>query len=114
MSFLVRLPREPLCQFFLIGGATFSVYAAGAPPRHSPAEIVDVETERLQPFLSFTTGSATTCDVSAEPTYDWNSRHRAVPIVAAVAQLMRCGDQPVQLGATARYRADSPASGPQG
>jgi len=52
MSFLVRLLREPLCQFFLIGGAIFSVYAAVAPPRQSPAEIINIEPERLQQLRS--------------------------------------------------------------
>jgi len=37
-----------------------------------------------------------------------------VPINATVAQLMRIGEQPVQIGAGMRYWAESPDTGPKG
>jgi hypothetical protein len=48
MTSLSRLLREPLLQFFLLGGAIFGVYAAIAPPRQPPAEIIAIGPDRLQ------------------------------------------------------------------
>ena len=48
MSGLIRLFREPLIQFFLIGGLLFGVYATVAPASPPPAQIIDIGSERLQ------------------------------------------------------------------
>jgi hypothetical protein len=48
MSGLIRLFREPLIQFFLIGGLLFGVYATVAPASPPPAQIIDIGPERLQ------------------------------------------------------------------
>jgi hypothetical protein len=68
----------------------------------------------LQPFLSYTTPTATTFSLNAESTYDWNSQEWRVPINAGVAQILRVGTQLVQVGAVARYWADVPDGGPHG
>ena len=68
----------------------------------------------LQPFLTYTTPSATTFSLNTESTYDWNSRQWRVPINSGVAQILRIGDQLVQVGAVARYWADVPDGGPHG
>jgi len=68
----------------------------------------------LQPFLTYTTPSATTFSLNTESTYDWNSRQWRVPINSGVAQILRIGDQLVQVGAVARYWAAAPDQGPHG
>jgi hypothetical protein len=74
----------------------------------------DVNATFLQPFMSYTTPTATTFSLTSESTYDWNSHEWRVPINAGVAQILRFGGQLVQVGATARYWADVPDSGPHG
>ncbi len=68
----------------------------------------------LQPFLTYTTPTATTFSLNVESTYDWNSQQWRVPINSGVAQILRVGNQLVQVGAVARYWADSPDNGPHG
>jgi hypothetical protein len=74
----------------------------------------DVNATFLQPFLTYTTPTATTFSLNTESTYDWNSRQWSVPINTGVSQILRLGDQLVQVGAVARYWAATPESGPQG
>ena len=68
----------------------------------------------VQPFLSYTTKTATTYGLNTESTYNWKTEDWSVPINVTVSQLMKWGNQPVQLGAGVRYWASSPASGPDG
>jgi hypothetical protein len=68
----------------------------------------------LQPFISYTTKDAWTYGLNTESTYDWNAKEWSVPINAYVTKLVRFGEQPVSLGVTARYWADSPTNGPHG
>jgi len=81
---------------------------AGNSSRHN------VNATFLQPFLTYTTPTATTFSLNSESTYDWNSQEWRVPINAGVAQILRVGGQLVQVGAVARYWADVPDSGPHG
>lgn len=74
----------------------------------------DVNATFLQPFISFTTESATSFFVNTETTYDWNADSFSVPINAGVNQLLKIGNQPVQIGGGVRYWAESPTSGPEG
>ena len=55
-----------------------------------------------------------TFGLNTESTYNWKGENWSVPINLTVAQLMKFGKQPVQLGAGVRYWADSPAGGPEG
>jgi len=68
----------------------------------------------LQPFLTYTTPTATTFSLNTESTYDWDSHEWRVPINGGVAQILRVGGQLVQVGAVARYWADVPDGGPHG
>lgn len=68
----------------------------------------------LQPFISYTTPTATTFSLNTESTYDWVTNQWSIPINIGVAQVVRFGAQPVQLSLGARYWAESPAGGPQG
>ena len=74
----------------------------------------DVNATFLQPFVTYTTRTATTFVLNVESTYDWDGRQWTVPINTGVSQVLRLGNQLVQVGAFARYWADSPDRGPHG
>jgi hypothetical protein len=68
----------------------------------------------VQPFLSYTTPQAWTFGINAESSYDWKQSQWTVPVHATVSRLVRIGKQPTSFGASLRYWADSPSSGPHG
>lgn len=72
----------------------------------------EVNATFLQPFLTYSTRSATTFGVNSESTYDWEHEQWTVPINAFVAQVVNVGKQPIQFQVGARYYADKPAGGP--
>jgi len=74
----------------------------------------DVNATFVQPFVTYTTPTATTFVLNTESSYDWEARQWSVPIMAGVTQVLRLGDQLVQVGALARYWAESPRQGPHG
>jgi hypothetical protein len=74
----------------------------------------DVSQTFLQPFLSYATEKHTTFSLDAEATYDWKSEQWSVPLNFEVKQLVMIGKAPIQIGAGARYWADSPDNGPEG
>jgi hypothetical protein len=73
-----------------------------------------VSSSLLQPFVSFTTKTATTFTLQTEAVYNWNTEKWSVPISAQLSQVLRLGSQLIQLGMGARYWADSPETGPEG
>ena len=74
----------------------------------------DVSATFLQPFLTHVTQNQTTFAINTESTYDWESRDWAIPINMTVAQLLRVGDQMVQIGGGVRYWVTAPDGGPEG
>jgi len=74
----------------------------------------DISSTFLQPFLSYTTKSHTTFAVNSESTYNWKTQDWAVPIHLIVKQMVKVGEQRLQLEAAARYWADSANGGPHG
>jgi hypothetical protein len=74
----------------------------------------DISSTVLQPFLSYTTKTHTTFAANTESTYNWKTHEWAVPIHPSVKQLVKVGEQPLQLEAGARYWATSPDSGAHG
>ena len=74
----------------------------------------DVSSTFLQPFLSYTTKTATTFSLQTESTYNWKNEEWSVPINAAVSQVLKIGPQLIQLKAGARYWADSAPADPEG
>lgn len=75
----------------------------------------DVNATFVQPFVSYTTGSATSFAVNTESTYNWETSEWSVPVNFMVNQMIKLGpNQPAQIGAGARYWADSPEGGPEG
>jgi hypothetical protein len=73
----------------------------------------DISNTFLQPFVSYTTPKATSFTLNTETTYNWETEEWSVPINAQVAQLVKVGDQRIQIGGGLRYWADSPEFGPQ-
>ena len=75
----------------------------------------DYERSFLQPFASYTTHTATTFTLQTESSYDWEGKTWSVPLNLIVAQVVKLGDQLMQLRAGVRYWADSPDGvGPEG
>lgn len=72
----------------------------------------DVSATFVQPFLAYTTRTATTYSINSETTYDWNNDVWLVPINLAISQLVVLGKQPVSIGAGVRHWVESPAGGP--
>jgi hypothetical protein len=73
----------------------------------------DVNATFLQPFLAYVTDTSMTISLTSESTYDWEAEQWSVPINLTVSQMVQVGKLPVQLGAGARYWADSPDNGPE-
>ncbi len=74
----------------------------------------DISATFLQPFVSYTTPKATSFTLNTESTYNWETEEWSVPINAAVAQVVKLGNRPVQFSLGARYYADSAEFGPDG
>ena len=74
----------------------------------------DVNNTFLQPFVNYTTKRATSYYVNTESTYDWEAEEWSVPINAGVQQLVKIGEQRVQLQGGVRYWVDTPETGPDG
>jgi hypothetical protein len=74
----------------------------------------DVSATFLQPFIAYVTPSQTTFGLNTESTYDWESKNWSVPVNVTVNQLLRFGNQLVQVGGGLRYWLDSPDAGPEG
>lgn len=77
-------------------------------------EFGDQSATFLQPFVSYTTAKATSFTLNTESTYNWETEEWSVPINFVVAQVVKFGTQPVQLGLGARYWAEAPDGGPDG
>jgi hypothetical protein len=76
--------------------------------------VKDISTTFIQPFLSYTTKSATSFTLQTESTYDWEAKQWNVPIGLFVGQILKVGGQPIQLTAGPRYYAEGPAGAAHG
>ena len=74
----------------------------------------DISATFLQPFVSYITQSKTTYAVNLESTYDWETRNWSIPLNVTANQLLRFGNQLVQVGGGIRYWVESPDNGPEG
>lgn len=74
----------------------------------------DISATFLQPFLTYITQTKTTFALNTESTYDWESERWSVPINLNVNQLLKFGNQIVQVGGGVRYWLDTPPGGPEG
>lgn len=78
------------------------------------ADRPSVSSTFLQPFLSYTTRTATSFVLNSESSYDWKSKQWSVPLNAMVNQIVKAGGQTLSVGGGVRYWADGPDSGPHG
>ena len=74
----------------------------------------DISATFLQPFVTYITPRQTTFAVNTESTYDWENEQWSVPLNFTVNQLLRIGNQLVQVGGGIRYWVDAPDAGPEG
>jgi len=79
-----------------------------------PSDRSDVNATFLQPFLVYTTKTATTFALNTESTYDWESKQLAVPINFTASQMVKVGGQLFSIGAGVKYWAKSTDNGPEG
>jgi hypothetical protein len=73
----------------------------------------DINLTLVQPFLSYTTDTATTFTINSESTYNWTSHQWTVPINLQVSQLIKPGKVPISVYAGVRYYVERPAQGPE-
>jgi PPIC-type PPIASE domain len=52
MRFLLQLLREPLSQFFAIGGVIFAIYLVVSPQKSPPPQIISIDSERMNQLRS--------------------------------------------------------------
>lgn len=73
-----------------------------------------VNSTLLQPFISYTTKTATSIALQTESSYNWNTEKWSVPVNLSVSQVLKLGPQIIQLKLGARYWAESPETGAEG
>ena len=73
----------------------------------------DVSATYIQPFLAYVTPTQTTLAINSESTYDWETNKWSVPINLTAAQMLRFGNQLVQIGGGLRYWITAPDAGPE-
>jgi hypothetical protein len=95
------------------GGWTFGLLANHLWGVTESDDHPDVNATFLQPFLGYTWPSATALTANLESTYDWTGEQWTVPVNLIVSQVIKIGDQPVQVFLGGRYYAESPAQGPE-
>lgn len=72
----------------------------------------DISATFVQPFIAYTTRTATTWTIQSETTYDWLGDSWSVPVAGAVSQLVKIGNQPVSFALAGRTWLASPTGGP--
>jgi hypothetical protein len=73
----------------------------------------DVSQTFIQPFLSYTTPTATTWGINAESSYNWKTKGWTVPVNLTVSHVYKFGEQRVSLGGGARAYAAQDGVGPE-
>ena len=74
----------------------------------------DISAAFVQPFISYVTSTKTTISLNTESSYNWKGNEWSVPVNLFVAQMLKAGDQLLQVGVGARYWAEAPDYGPEG
>ena len=68
----------------------------------------------VQPFLNYTTKTATTVGLSAEGTYDWQGSGLSLPLIGTVSQVTKINGQLVSVSAAVKYYVATVPNGPHG
>jgi len=74
----------------------------------------DISSTFVQPFVTYTTKTATSFTLQTESTYNWKNEEWSVPVNAIVAQVFKIRSRLIQLKAGIRYWADSAPGDPEG
>ena len=82
--------------FGVLANHVWSVADAGGSNRP------DVSSTFIQPFVSWTSRTATTVNIDAESTYNWRDGQWSIPLNLTVSHLYRLGSQRVSLGGAVR------------
>lgn len=72
----------------------------------------EINATYLQPFLTYTTKTATSIIFNTESTYDWIDHQWTVPVYAGVGQIVKLGKLPVQFQLGGQYWVEGPDSAP--
>jgi hypothetical protein len=72
----------------------------------------NVNATYLQPFLTYTTKTATSFGIMSESTYDWNDKQWTIPLIPNISQIVKIGKLPVNLQLAGQYWVEKPDSGP--
>lgn len=97
-----------------IGGFTVGTLTNHVWSYAGKATRADVSQTFIQPFVSYTTADAWSFGLSADMTYDWTGEAWTIPVGVSVSKLVKFGNQPVSLGAKARYYVASTESSAHG
>jgi hypothetical protein len=73
----------------------------------------EVSATFVQPFLSWTSRTATTVGINSEASYNWTSKQWSIPINLSVTHLYKFGGQRVSLGGGARVYPAHDGTGPE-
>lgn len=74
----------------------------------------EINASFVQPFVSYITPKKLTYYLNTESTYNWDTKDWSVPINVGANQLMKVGNQIMQVGGGLRYWAESNEMGPTG
>jgi len=96
------------------GPWTFGALANHIESFAGDSQRADVSASFVQPFVAYITPTFTTFSLNTESTYNWDTREWSVPINVTANQLLKIGDQILQVGVGVRYWAEAPATGADG
>ncbi len=86
---------------------TYQIFSVAGEGTHT------INTLTIQPSLSYILPTDTTLTLSSDSFYDWRTSQYTCPLNATVYQLVRIGDQPINVGAGLRYYVARPAGAPE-
>lgn len=92
-----------------VGGLWHQLWKVGGDSRSE-----DINFSYFQPFVVYTTQTATSFVLNTESTYDFEASDYEIPINFQVMQIVPVGDKIFQLGIGARYYASHFENGPRG
>jgi len=72
----------------------------------------DINASFFQPFLSYTTQTATTLGLNTETSYDWDGDQWTVPLNVTAGQLLLLGKLPLSVTVGYRNYLEAPSGGP--
>lgn len=102
----VALKMEGPWTYGVLGNHIWSVAGESNRP--------EVNETFVQPFVAYTTKTATTYYLGAESTYDWKREDFALPVTLTVSQVLKLGDHIFSIAGGVTYWAESSEMGPEG